>query len=64
MNIFVLDTDPKLSAQYHVDRHVIKMILENAQLLSTALKINNIEANLYKPTHQHHPNYLGCCVKR
>lgn len=36
MNIFALDSNPKLAAQYHVDRHVIKMILESCQLLSTA----------------------------
>ena len=33
MNIFFLDENPTLSAQYHVDKHVVKMILETAQLL-------------------------------
>jgi hypothetical protein len=33
MNVFFLDENPKLSAQYHVDKHVVKMILETAQLL-------------------------------
>ena len=36
MNIFVLDKDPKQAAQWHVDKHVVKMPLEAAQLLSTA----------------------------
>ena len=36
MNIFYLDKDPKVCAQMHVDKHCIKMILEYAQLLSTA----------------------------
>lgn len=36
MNIFYLDCSPKLCAEYHVDKHVVKMILEYAQLLSTA----------------------------
>lgn len=36
MNIFVLDYNPKISAAYHSDKHVGKMILESAQLLSTA----------------------------
>lgn len=36
MNIFYLDSDPKKAAQSHNDRHVVKMILESAQLLSTA----------------------------
>lgn len=33
MNIFVLDWDVKKCAEYHVDKHVVKMILETAQLL-------------------------------
>jgi len=39
MNIFYLDKDPQLAAQYHVDKHCVKMILESAQLLSTAHRI-------------------------
>ena len=36
MNIFYLDHCPQKCAQYHVDKHVVKMILEYCQLLSTA----------------------------
>jgi hypothetical protein len=36
MNIFYLDKDPQTCAQMHVDKHCVKMILEYAQLLSTA----------------------------
>jgi hypothetical protein len=36
MNIFYLHNDPKVCAQQHVDKHCVKMILEYAQLLSTA----------------------------
>lgn len=39
MNIFYLDEDPNLAAQYQYDKHVIKMILETAQLLSTAHRV-------------------------
>ena len=39
MNIFYLDRDPKLCAEMHVDKHCVKMILEYAQLLSTAHRI-------------------------
>jgi hypothetical protein len=39
MNVFFLDRDPKLAAQYHCDVHVTKMILESAQLLSTAHRV-------------------------
>lgn len=36
MNIFYLDSDPKICAEMHLDKHVVKMIIEYAQLLSTA----------------------------
>jgi hypothetical protein len=39
MNIFYLDEDPKICAQYHCDKHVVKMIIEYAQLLSTAHRV-------------------------
>lgn len=39
MNIFYLDNDPKLCAKMHNDKHTVKMILEYAQLLSTAHRV-------------------------
>lgn len=39
MNIFYLNKDPKLCAEQHIDKHCVKMILEYAQLLSTAHRI-------------------------
>lgn len=39
MNIFYLDKNPKVCAQMHVDKHCVKMILEYAQLLSTAHRV-------------------------
>lgn len=39
MNIFYLDNDPTICSQYHNDKHCIKMILEYAQLLSTAHRV-------------------------
>jgi hypothetical protein len=39
MNIFYLDNDPKVCAEMHNDKHCIKMILEYAQLLSTAHRV-------------------------
>jgi hypothetical protein len=35
MNLFILDKDPKLAAQLQCDKHVVKMIVESAQMLST-----------------------------
>ena len=39
MNIFYLHNDPKTCAEMHNDKHCIKMILEYAQLLSTAHRV-------------------------
>lgn len=39
MNIFYLDNDTEKCAEYHVDKHVVKMILEYCQLLSTAHRL-------------------------
>ena len=39
MNIFMVDLDPVVSAQSLVDKHCVKMILESAQLLSTAHRL-------------------------
>ncbi len=36
MNIFVLDSHPETAAVYHSDKHVVKMILESAQMLCAA----------------------------
>lgn len=55
MNIFFLDRDPILAAQYQVDRHVVKMCLETAQLLSTAHVVLDNNQVGYKPTHVNHP---------
>lgn len=58
MNIFALDADPKLSAQYHVDSHVNKMLIEYAQLMSTAHVVTKspISHQVYAPTHVNHPS--------
>ena len=39
MNIFYLDPNPRTCAEMHVDKHCVKMILEYAQLLSTAHRV-------------------------
>lgn len=58
MNIFVLNQTPELSAKDHCDKHVVKMILESAQLLSTAHRIIDDlqhDDRFYKVTHKNHP---------
>lgn len=39
MNIFYFDKNPRTCAAQHCDKHVVKMILEYAQLLSTAHRV-------------------------
>jgi hypothetical protein len=55
MNVFFLHRDPILAAQMQHDKHVVKMILETAQILSTVCAAAGRGAGLYKPTHQSHP---------
>lgn len=55
MNIFALDKEPATAAAYHCDKHVVKMILETAQLLCTAHTVLDRVAMPYKPTHVNHP---------
>lgn len=39
MNIFILDKDPVIAAQLQCDKHVVKMIVESAQMLSTSHRL-------------------------
>lgn len=57
MNIFVLDEDPGIAAQMLCDKHVCKMIVETAQILSAAHHYYNtkFKDKVYKPTHMNHP---------
>lgn len=62
MNIYVLAETPAEAARYHNDRHVIKMILESAQILSTAhvyldgaLAAKSRVPLVLRPTHINHP---------
>ena len=57
MNIFYLDKDPVIAAEYHCDKHVVKMIVETTQIISTARQLIG-SSGPYKKTHMHHP-----CVK-
>jgi hypothetical protein len=63
MNIFFLHDSPVVSAQAMTNKHVVKMILETAQLLSTAHHVLDSEntgflEQLYKPTHKNHPSSI------
>ena len=53
MNIFILDEDPVVAANL-VDKHIIKMPLETAQILCTVAILKGFKAE-YRPTHKNHP---------
>ena len=65
MNIFILDWDVEKCAKEHVDKHVVKMILETAQLLCGAHHVTAHDAAHdtahdtahvpYKLSHKNHP---------
>lgn len=58
MNIFALSRCAKCAAEMHCDKHVVKMILETAQLLYTAHHLvgtQNLPEGAYKKTHANHP---------
>lgn len=61
MNIFFLNKDPAVCAREHCDKHVVKMILESAQLLSNAhhmLDGKQAITPIYKLTHKNHPSAI------
>ena len=59
MNIFFLSLIPSTCAQMHVDKHVIKMILETTQLLCSAHYMVKSEfIPCYKLTHKNHPSAI------
>jgi hypothetical protein len=64
MNIFILSDDPFEAARDQCDRHVVKMALESAQILSTVRHRYGAPAP-YKPTHANHPCVLwaGECTE-
>ncbi len=74
MNIFILDLNQKKCAQYHNNKHVVKMVLESTQLLCTVHHLTGGTAP-YKLSYKNHPcaiwtrkslsnyNWLLCLAK-
>jgi hypothetical protein len=57
MNIFYVHSNPQVAGQMLCDKHVVKMILESVQLLSTAHHVaGNPALAPYKVTHRNHPS--------
>ena len=60
MNIFFIDKCPFKSAEQLCNKHVVKMVLETAQMCSTAvhqwcLPDDDIVNIIYKPAYKNHP---------
>lgn len=59
MNRFIIDTEPAAIAEQLCDEHIVKMVLEEAQMLNTAVRIHAPEfaeeAGLYKIAYKNHP---------
>lgn len=60
MNLFLLSYNISLCAQWHCDKHVVKMILELTQMLYAAHHLTNPDGlatapGAYKCTHKNHP---------
>ena len=66
MNIFFLDENPQKAAQSLCDKHVVKMVLETAQMCSTAVQ-QSFELDplpsTYKPAYVNHPMTLWVGAK-
>ena len=59
MNIFYLSDCPEKAAQVQYNKHVVKMILESAQMLCTAHHhFNNGDKVPYKKAHYNHPSSI------
>jgi len=59
MNIFYLDKCPDKAAQLQYNKHVVKMILESAQMLCTAHHhFGNGDNVPYKIAHYNHPSTI------
>lgn len=57
MNIFALHSEPSTAALMQADKHVVKMVLETAQILSTVIHLHGDSRSqyVYRKTHEHHP---------
>ena len=61
MNIFYLDKCPYKAAELQYNKHVVKMILESAQMLCTAHHHYDLFTDVpYKKAHYNHPSTIWC----
>lgn len=57
MNVFACDESPKAAAEALADQHVVKMVLETAQILCTVHRLRGLPdfERRYRLTHKNHP---------
>jgi len=65
MNLFILSLIQREIAEYMMDKHVSKILLEAAQMLCSAKRIldpddEDVNKNLYKLAHKNHPVTIWC----
>ena len=66
MNLFILSLDPAKTAEYMMDKHIAKIILEAVQMLCTTHRILATSAGaavdpcVYKIAHKNHPVTIWC----
>lgn len=61
MNIFATNACPIEAAKFLDNKRCLKMVLETAQLLSCAIRLNGYNGTeAYKITHPNHPSNLWC----
>lgn len=69
MNLFILSLDPRKIAEYMMDKHISKIILEAVQMLCSSLRVlepddEEIDAKVYKMAHKNHPVTIWCRTSR
>lgn len=64
MNLFILSLIPKEIAEFMMDKHVSKILLEAVQMLCSAKRIldpdDEINEKIYKLAHKNHPVTIWC----
>ena len=66
MNLFILSLDPAKTAEYMMDKHIAKIILEAVQMLCTTHRLLStasasvLDPCVYKIAHKNHPVTIWC----
>ena len=63
MNLFILSLDPAKIAEYMMDKHIAKIILEAVQMLCTThrlVMVGGCDPCVYKIAHKNHPVTIWC----